>query len=110
MLQLSLLEWGTFLLLEGNYLEAAHECFRDAYTCARQSVHICVFVNVQTFHNRTQNSFDLQIDAFLWYTLYMFAFFLPYQFADLRWGRITRVGFFSFSLFSEVLTLYPLAW
>lgn len=77
--------------------------------CAGKSVHKGVFVNAQTFNNNAQNLFDLQIDAFLWYTLYIFAFFLPYQFSDWPYGRITRVVFFPFSFFSEVLTLYPLA-
>lgn len=44
MLQLSLLEWGTVLLLEGDYLEAALQCFSDAYMCARQSMRMCVGV------------------------------------------------------------------
>lgn len=69
-LQLSLLEWGTFLLLEANYLGVlvVHVCVQDK-ACTR------VVVNAQTFNNCAQNSFDLQIDAFLWFTLYIFALF-----------------------------------
>lgn len=115
-LQLSLLEQGTFLLLEANNLEAAHQCFSGAYVFARQSMFTCVFVNAWRLSNNAQNLFGLQIDAFLWCSLSIFAFFPP---LSIFWFVLGKDNFlcrrvfcfvFSFSFFSKVLPRYPLAW
>lgn len=111
MLQLSLLEWGTFLLLEGNYLEAAHQCFSDACMCARQRMHICVCLWVhKIFNNDAWNLCDLRTDAFLWYILYILAFFSPlliFWFVLEKDNLVCGFFFFLFFLFRSTNPVPP---
>lgn len=88
-------------------MQAAHQCFSDAYTCARQSMHICVLVKAQTVNNDAQNLCDLQIDAFLWYTLYIFTFLSPINFLICIREKWLDFFFLLFFLFRSTNPVHP---